>query len=115
MIRLLAAIVAFVVASNAVGSPPLEEIRADALPPEASHTIRLIQRGGPFPFAKDGSVFANREQRLPRRYRGYYREYTVAPVGARQRGARRIVSGRDGDLYYTRDHYRSFLRIRQRP
>ncbi|HKI63974.1 MAG TPA: ribonuclease domain-containing protein [Burkholderiales bacterium] len=113
MIRLLAAVVAFVVASNAAGFSPLDEIRVGALPPDASRTIRLIHRGGPFPFAKDGSVFANREQRLPWRYRGYYREYTVAPVGARQRGARRIVSGRGGELYYTRDHYRSFLRIRE--
>jgi ribonuclease T1 len=113
VIRLFAAIVALVVASSAAGSSSLGEIRVDALPAEASQTIWLIHRGGPFPFAKDGSVFANREQRLPRRYRGYYREYTVAPVGARQRGARRIVSGRDGELYYTRDHYRSFLRIRE--
>ena len=113
MIRLFAAIVALAVASNAAGSPTLGEIRIDALPAEVSQTISLIRRGGPFPFARDGSVFANREQRLPRRYRGYYREYTVAPAGARQRGARRIVAGRDGELFYTRDHYRSFVRIRQ--
>jgi len=113
VIRFLAAIVALVVASNAAGSSPLGEIRIDALPPEAAQTIRLIHRGGPFPFARDGSVFANREQRLPRRHRGYYREYTVAPPGARQRGARRIVSGREGELYYTGDHYRSFRRIRE--
>jgi ribonuclease T1 len=111
--RLFAAIVALLVASSAAGASSLGEIRVDALPAEASQTIRLIHRGGPFPFAKDGSVFANREQRLPRRYRGYYREYTVAPVGARQRGARRVISGRDGELYYTRDHYRSFLRVRE--
>ena len=113
MIRLLAAILAFVVASNAAAVPPLAEIRLDALPSEASHTVELIRRGGPFPFARDGSVFANREHRLPRRFRGYYREYTVARPGARERGARRIVAGRGGELYYTRDHYRSFLRIRE--
>jgi len=113
VIRLLAAILAFVVTSNAAAVPPLGEIHIDALPSEASHTVRLIRRGGPFPFAKDGSVFSNREQLLPRRYRGYYREYTVARPGARDRGARRIVAGRRGELYYTRDHYRSFLRIRE--
>ena len=64
-------------------------------------------------FRSDGSVFANRELRLPPRHRGYYREYTVAPAGAHERGAQRIVAGRDGELYYSRDHYRSFLRIRQ--
>ena len=113
MIRLCAAILAFVVASNAAAAQPLGEIRLDALPPEVSHTVGLIRSGGPFPFAKDGSVFANREHRLPRRYRGYYREYTVALPGTRERGARRIVAGQGGELYYTRDHYRSFLRIRE--
>jgi len=113
VIRLLAAILAFVVTSNAAAVPPLGEIPIDALPSEASHTVRLIHRGGPFPFTKDGSVFANRERRLPRHYRGYYREYTVAPPGARDRGARRIVAGRGGELYYTPDHYRSFLRVRE--
>ena len=112
MIRLLAAILV-VVASNAAAVPPLAEIRLEALPSEASHTVELIRRGGPFPYAKDGSVFGNREQLLPRRYRGYYREYTVALPGAAERGAKRIVSGRRGELYYTRDHYRSFLRIRE--
>jgi ribonuclease T1 len=113
VIRLFAAIVALVVASNAAGFAPPEEIRLEQLPPDAIRTIRLIERGGPFPFARDGSVFANRERRLPPRYRGYYREYTVAPVGARERGARRIVAGRDGELYYSRDHYRSFQRVRR--
>ena len=113
MIRLLAAIVALVVATNAAGFSPPDDIRIDRLPSEAIHTIRLIERGGPFPFAKDGSVFANRERRLPPRHRGFYREYTVAPVGARERGARRIIAGRNGELYYSRDHYRSFQRIRR--
>ncbi|MDP1717636.1 MAG: ribonuclease domain-containing protein, partial [Burkholderiales bacterium] len=29
------------------------------------------------------------------------------------RGARRIVVGRDGEPYYTDDHYASFRRIRE--
>lgn len=80
------------------------------LPAEARHTIALVQRGGPFPHRQDGSVFANREQRLPQRARGYYREYTVDTPGARNRGARRIVTGGDPPQawYYTSDHYESF-------
>lgn len=113
MIRLLAAFLALVVASSVAAAPPLGDIRVDALPPEASHTIELIRAGGPFPFEKDGRVFFNREHLLPLRQRGYYREFTVAPAEARERGARRIVAGRGGELYYTRDHYRSFLRIRE--
>lgn len=74
-------------------------------------TLALIARGGPFPYDKDGSVFQNREGRLPPRPRGYYREYTVPTPGASNRGARRVVQGRDGDTWYTSDHYRTFVRI----
>jgi ribonuclease T1 len=87
------------------------EIEAKALPPEARETIALIRKGGPFPNRKDGSAFGNREGLLPGRERGYYREYTVRTPGSRDRGARRIVAGRSGELYYTEDHYRSFKRI----
>ncbi len=80
------------------------------LPAEAAATIALIQRGGPFPHRQDGSVFGNREQRLPLRARGYYREYTVETPGASNRGARRIITGGDPPQawYYTSDHYQSF-------
>ncbi|OQA34262.1 MAG: Guanyl-specific ribonuclease Sa [Betaproteobacteria bacterium ADurb.Bin341] len=84
------------------------------LPPEAQHTLRLIQRGGPFPYGKDGSTFGNYEKILPPRPRGHYREYTVPTPGVRHRGARRIVTGPVGEFYYTADHYRTFKRIRER-
>lgn len=89
------------------------EIGVQALPPEAREALALIKSGGPFPYARDGAVFHNRERLLPRRPRGYYREYTVRTPGARDRGARRIVAGRGGEYYYTPDHYRSFERIRE--
>lgn len=73
--------------------------------------LELIEHGGPFAHRQDGVVFQNRERRLPDQPRGYYREYTVPTPGARNRGARRIIQGRAGDTYYTRDHYRSFLRL----
>ena len=74
-------------------------------------TIDLIKAGGPFPYAKDGSEFGNREGRLPQNESGYYREYTVDALGSPDRGARRLVTGRNGEFYYTRDHYRSFVRL----
>ncbi|AWI79787.1 MAG: ribonuclease [Betaproteobacteria bacterium HGW-Betaproteobacteria-13] len=90
---------------------------ASGLPPEAITTLSLIQNGGPFPYRKDGTVFQNRERLLPDRPRGYYREYTVPTPGARDRGARRIVTGGKPPevFYYTADHYRSFRRIEPRP
>jgi len=87
-----------------------------ALPPEAQTTHRLVLAGGPFPQAKDGVVFGNRERRLPPRARGYYHEYTVRTPGARNRGARRLVCGgtpptKPEVCYYTDDHYASFRKI----
>ena len=87
-------------------------IAAADLPPEARRTIGLIRKGGPFPYERDGIIFGNFEKQLPRRERGYYREYTVRTPGAKDRGARRVVAGRGGELYYTDDHYRTFRRIR---
>jgi ribonuclease T1 len=87
------------------------EVALQQLPAEARQTLAQIKAGGPFPYAKDGSVFGNREGLLPGRIRGYYREYTVKTPGAKDRGARRIVAGMRGEYYYTDDHYRSFKRI----
>lgn len=101
----------------AKGLQAVPEIPLAQLPVEAQQTLYLIKRGGPFPYAKDGSVFGNREGLLPKRKRGYYREFTVPTPGARNRGARRIVSGGDpatsGEYYYTDDHYASFKRIQE--
>ena len=88
-------------------------VTAAELPPEARHTLRLIREGGPFPFERDGVVFRNLERMLPSRDKGYYREYTVITPGIKHRGARRIIAGRGGELYYTDDHYGSFRRIRE--
>lgn len=74
-------------------------------------TVALIKTGGPFPYRQDGTEFSNRERRLPQQAAGYYREYTVETAGSPDRGARRIVSGGTGELYYTRDHYQTFFRL----
>ena len=87
------------------------DIKVRELPVEARETLALIKAGGPFPYSKDGAVFGNREGLLPKRDRGYYREYTVKTPGAKDRGGRRIVAGRGAEYYYTADHYRSFRRI----
>lgn len=86
------------------------------LPSQARTTYRLILKGGPFPYEKDGTVFGNRERLLPMGQRGYYREYTVKTPWSRDRGARRIVCGgtpptQPEACYYTSDHYNSFRKI----
>jgi len=89
----------------------LPTIQYDRLPIQARETIELIQRGGPFPYRQDGAVFQNRERLLPSRPNGYYHEYTVKTPGSPDRGARRIIAGDKGELYYTDDHYDSFKQV----
>jgi ribonuclease T1 len=98
------------VADDASGGGSGLPVRAlSELPAEAAGTWRLIEKGGPFPYREDGSVFGNRERLLPAEKPGYYREYTVGTPGSEDRGARRIVTGSEGELYYTEDHYSSFV------
>ncbi|SFB27565.1 Guanyl-specific ribonuclease Sa [Amycolatopsis marina] len=81
-----------------------------ALPEEARQTWELIEQDGPFPYpGKDGSVFGNREKLLPLKEPDYYHEYTVPTPGSQDRGARRLVTGESAELYYTADHYSSFV------
>ena len=106
------------VQARGVVDEPTPVVALSSLPKEAQQTQRLIRSGGPFPYAKDGVVFGNRERLLPRRERGFYREYTVPTPGARNRGARRIICGghRPTDpeaCFYTADHYASFRQIAQ--
>ena len=94
------------------GWPKLDDAVRDAAERrQVRQTLELIERGGPFPYPRDGIAFNNREHRLPEHPRGWYREYTVPTPGARTRGARRIIRGKNGETYYTRDHYRTFVRL----
>jgi len=95
---------------------PMAKVLLLELPTEGVRTYRAIRSGGPFRHEKDGSVFGNRESRLPARSRGFYREYTVPTPGSSDRGARRIVCGgarptAPEACYYTADHYASFRLI----
>lgn len=83
-----------------------------ALPKQGQQTYALILKGGPFPYAKDGVTFQNREGILPRRGRNSYHEYTVKTPGSSDRGARRIICAALPECYYTQDHYASFQSIR---
>lgn len=91
----------------------LDTVPESRLPREARATLELIRAGGPYPYDEDDRTFQNREGILPQQRRGYYREYTVETPGSDDRGARRIVSGRDGDRYWTDDHYESFRQIQE--
>ena len=92
-------------------SPTGAGVALSSLPKQAANTITLIRKGGPYPYRQDGVVYDNLERQLPIQPPGYYHEYTVDTPGSPDRGARRIVTGRDGQFYYTANHYQSFVRV----
>ena len=81
------------------------------------------------PYKQDGTIFTNREKLLPiMTEKDYYREYTlitndteheviigtttyaIAPdLGVR--GSERVVIGGGINLYYTMDHYKTFVNL----
>ena len=104
--------------SNGQGQPGQRaqtstSIPYDSLPKQAKQTIALIDENGPYPYRQDNGVFSNREGVLPKESKAYYREYTVVTPGSTDRGARRIIAGHDGTLYYTSDHYRTFRTVQR--
>ncbi len=56
-----------------------------------------------------GDVFRNREGLLPKASGRTYYECDVDTLGKASRGAKRIVYSNDGLIYYTDNHYSSFV------
>ena len=94
------------------GRPSSGVVDLSDLPVQAAQTVHLIERGGPFPYPQnDGVTFHNFEHELPSEPDGYYREYTVPTPGMSTRGARRLITGENGEFWYTGNHYESFDRV----
>lgn len=55
-----------------------------------------------------GGRFGNYEGSLPAKKGRSYTECDIDTLGARSRGAKRIVFSNDGLIYYTGDHYETF-------
>ncbi len=75
-------------------------------------TLARIERGDRLRFAHDGSKFSNREGRLPHKPSGYYHEFVHPTPGLSGPGPQRVIVGREGEVYYTFDHYQTFRRIK---
>lgn len=56
-----------------------------------------------------GDKFGNYEGLLPEESGRTYRECDIDTLGAESRGGKRIVYSNDGLIYYTEDHYESFI------
>jgi guanyl-specific ribonuclease Sa len=75
-------------------------------------TIDRIRRGERLEqWENDGASFGNHEKHLPPHPRGYYREWVHPTPGAPGPGPQRVISGSEGDFWYTPDHYASFIEL----
>lgn len=80
---------------------------------DVTPTLQRMERGEKLRFSRDGIVFENREQRLPKKGTGYYHEYVHPTPGQEGPGPQRIIQGKGGETFYTHDHYRTFQRLDQ--
>jgi guanyl-specific ribonuclease Sa len=100
--------------------PALKAVGKPRLDAQIREVVETMDRAGrpPTGVAQGGrrgsrrGVFENAERRLPVRVPGYYRESDVWPARAAGRGAERLIFGREGEVYYSADHYRTFVRLR---
>jgi len=74
-------------------------------------TLDRIKAGGSHTHRNDGSIFQNRNTPLPAQPAGYYREYVHPTPGINGPGPQRIVVGQGGEIFYTPDHYATFIRV----
>jgi ribonuclease T1 len=89
------------------------------IPRHALEVLSYVRTHGKSPDGYvGGRTFENREHRLPKKSPDgkniRYREWDVLPKRRGQnRGAERLVTGSDQSAYYTKDHYRTFIKINQ--
>jgi filamentous hemagglutinin len=75
-------------------------------------TIDRIRRGEKLSHPNDGSYFTNRERSLPSQNdRQFYREFVHKMRGFSFPGPQRVIIGKDGNVWYTGDHYASFIQV----
>jgi|GEM_PF-4100813 len=77
---------------------------------DVSETVQNADRGET-PVRRDGTPYENLEGKLPNGES--YREWTHWTPGLEYRGGQRIIRGeQSGNIYYTKDHYGTFWRLR---
>jgi guanyl-specific ribonuclease Sa len=111
-------------------SPKIEDpVRVTAI----THLLAKIAACKPLPYAHDGITNTNTEGGMPAQPAGYYKEYTLIVPGRNTgdgpvpvviggktymtgnmlsaRGPERIMVGGGKDIYYTPDHYKTFINL----
>ncbi|MBL0319004.1 MAG: ribonuclease [Alphaproteobacteria bacterium] len=81
-------------------------------------TLDRIAAGQKYPYKNDGTTFNNYPvdgiELLPSEPSGYYTECVVPTPGINGPGPQRIVVRKEGEAYYTPDHYHSFIPIKSK-
>ncbi len=75
--------------------------------PSIRGTLEQIETG-----TTKGKPYLNTDGKLPEKGPDYYRRYTVKAGQEPGRGGERLIVGREGEVYYTADHYTTFARIK---
>lgn len=75
-------------------------------------TLDRIGAGLKLQLKNDGAVFKNFDGFLPKNDIGYYREFIHPTPGISGKGALRIVTGQNGEMWFTLDHYKTFIKIK---
>ena len=91
---------------------PLNGITVTAEDLNVSSTVERIKAGESFPHNNDGSTFENRDNLLPIKENGYYKEYVHPTPGILGPGPQRIILGGGREWYYSPDHYKTFIRFK---
>ena len=116
------AFVATVACGPQPAAPPQAQVARvqpqDPIPVYARDTLAYIrQHAFAPPGYVGGRIYGNYEGQLPRynarRKRIEYREWDVRPrAEGHNRGAERLVTGSDGRVWFTADHYHSFVEVK---
>jgi filamentous hemagglutinin len=73
--------------------------------------LNRIREGRQLNHRNDGGIFSNRERRLPTADRDTYREFVYTQRGIPFPGPARIILNRQGQVWFTGDHYNSFIKV----
>jgi guanyl-specific ribonuclease Sa len=107
--------------SDEEGASQCEKLAGEeeVIPQNAEDLLNYIEshNGSPPPGYVGGSIFRNEGGMLPQLDPEgdpiTYREYDINPrIKEQGRGRERIVIGSDGSVYYTSNHYKTFIQMR---
>lgn len=99
------------------GSSTGTQHHVNKIPSYALNALQYIRQNGNAPDGYEGGrEFQNRDKKLPLKddsnKRIRYSEWDVHPkVKGKNRGAERLVTGSDHSAWYTKDHYKTFVKI----